>query len=48
MEHRFSWNKCFIIYQTDAAQYSATCRKFKGSQTKNASFAVPIWFTVMV
>ena len=26
IEHRFSWNKCFRIHQTNAAQQDATCR----------------------
>ena len=26
IEHRFPWNKCFLMYQTNAAQYDATCR----------------------
>ena len=25
-EHRFSWNKCFIIYRTNAAQHGEACR----------------------
>ena len=50
IEHRYSWNKCFIIYQTNAAMQKccSMSQYFTGNETKNASCVVSKCFTVMV
>ena len=53
---RYSWNKCFIIYLTNAGkemmQHGASSQKMMqhvaGSQTKNVSMAPSTCFPVMV
>ena len=45
--HRYSWNKCFIIYQTNEVmqKYCSMSQYFTGNKTRNASFAVKYDFS---
>ena len=51
IEHRFSWNKCFMIYQTKGEKkWCSRSQYFTGSQTKDASsqhlLVFHLWYNV--